>query len=591
MVQVPRSLAVFREPITAIELHAFGDTSGAGTAAAVYAVVQQPSGTNQGLLAAKSRLAKKGLTIPRLELVSAHMASNLMANVKDALQDQPIRSVCGWLDSTVALHWIKGGGSIYKQFVANRVSKIREKDYITWRHVNTDQNPADVGSRGCDGAKLPNLWLKGPEWLASPESWPAEILTEPSKETEAEAKLTKEVLGTIAETKDDLDEILNKHSFWKTMRVTAWIMRFAQNCKQKKSERLAGPLTTSETDKAVHWWVKRAQESNMGTEKFKQDQLSLNLQKNSEGVYECRGRIQGSYPVYLPPNTVLSEKLTEDAHVLTLHGGVGLTMTYIRRDYWIPRLRRLTKKVIRGCFGCKRFQATAFQNPPPGNLPVERTTGSVPFQVVGVDYAGPISYKASSKRETGKAYILLFACSLTRAIHLELLSDQTTEGFIKSFKRFIARRGRPQKVYSDNGRSFVAAATWLRAIMKDERMHDYLSRHHITWQFNLSRAPWWGGQFERLVGLVKQALYKSIGGANLTLSELEEVILDAEIALNNRPLSYVEEDIQLPVLTPQSMMFGQPNLLPEGDVDSVEDKEMRKRARYLRRCKDVLWSR
>lgn len=162
------------------------------------------------------------------------MAPNLVANMKDALQDQPIRSVYGWLDSTVALHWIKGGGNIYKQFVANRVSKIREKDYITRRHVNTDQNPADVGSRGCDGAKLPNLWLKGPEWLASPESWQAEILTEPSKETEAEAKLTKEVLGTIAETKDDLDEILNKHSFWKTMQVTAWIMRFAQNCKQKK---------------------------------------------------------------------------------------------------------------------------------------------------------------------------------------------------------------------------------------------------------------------------------------------------------------------------------------------------------------------
>ena len=227
--------------------------------------------------------------------------------------------------------------------------------------------------------------------------------------------------------------------------MTAWIMRFAQNCKHKKSERLAGPLTTSETDKAVHWWVKREQESNMGTEKFKQDQLSLNLQKNSEGVYECRGRIQGSYPVYLAPNTVLSEKLTQDAHVLTLQEGVGLTMTYIRRDYWVPRLRRLTKKVIRGCFGCKRFQATAFENPPPVNLPVERTAGSVPFQVVGVDYAGPISYKASSKRETGKAYFLLFAFILTRTIHLELLSDQTTKGFIKSFKQFITKKGEAPK--------------------------------------------------------------------------------------------------------------------------------------------------
>ena len=108
-------------------------------------------------------------------------------------------------------------------------------------------------------------------------------------------------------------------------------------------------------------------------------------------------------------------------------------MAFIRRDYWIPRLRQLTKKVIRGCFGCKKFHALTFQRPPPGNLPIDHTMGSVPFQVLGVDYAGPIQYKISKKKE-GKAYILLFACSLTRAIHLELLSDQTTEEFIKSLK-------------------------------------------------------------------------------------------------------------------------------------------------------------
>ena len=134
--------------------------------------------------------------------------------------------------------------------------------------MSTDQNPADVGSRGCDGAKLPTYVWKDLTWLADPERWPAEILTERIKETEAAAKLTKEVLGTIAETKDDLDETLNKHGFWKAMWVTAWIMRFVGNCKQKKSEWLAGSLTTPETDKAVYWWVKIAQESNMWTEKF-----------------------------------------------------------------------------------------------------------------------------------------------------------------------------------------------------------------------------------------------------------------------------------------------------------------------------------
>jgi len=155
--------------------------------------------------------------------------------------------------------------------------------------------------------------------------------------------------------------------------------------------------------------------------------------------------------------------------MLALHGGVGLTMALIRRDYWIPRLRQLTKKVINGCFGCKKFQAKAFGSPSPGNLPIDHTMGSIPFQVLGVDYTGPIVYRFSKKRD-GKAYLLRFACSLTRAIHLELLSNQMTEEYKKAFKRFIARRGRPQKVYSDNRSSFIAASKWLGRIMRDEKM-------------------------------------------------------------------------------------------------------------------------
>ena len=151
------------------------ETSGTGTSAAVYTVVYQASGVNQGLLAAKSRLVKKGLTIPRLDLVSAHIAANLAENVKNTLEGQPVRSVHGWLDSTVALHWIRREGSVYKQFVANWVNNIRDKAYIQWRHVGTDQNLADIGSRGCQADKLNELWLKGPEWLTEPDLWPGDI--------------------------------------------------------------------------------------------------------------------------------------------------------------------------------------------------------------------------------------------------------------------------------------------------------------------------------------------------------------------------------------------------------------------------------
>ena len=510
-------------------------------------------------------------------------------NVRVALEGYPIKSVHGWSDSTVALHWIKGGGT-YKQFVANRVRKINDKDYIEWRHVDSKHNPADIGSRGCKADQLCNVWLPGPQWLSKPEEWPGDVVTEPNKETEAEAKLTKEVFAVAVEARDDFDEVLERHTFWRTIRISAWVMRFLQNCRSKKWNRVSGPLTTAETEIQVKWWIRREQQRHSVTDKFLEDQERLNLQKNDQGIYVCRGRIQGHYPVYLPPRVVLSEKMVQDAHILTLHGRVGLTMAHVRQEYWIPRLRQLAKNVVNHCYGCKKFHVTKLQNPPPGNLPVDRTEGTFPFQVVGVDYAGPITYKISKKKE-GKAYILLFACSLTRAVHLELLTDQTTAGFIRCLKHFIARRGRPTKIYSDNGRSFVAASRWLKSVMREEKLQDYLAHHNILWQFNLARAPWWGGQFERLVGVVKQSFYKSMGRAYLTFGELEEVVLEVEVAVNNRPLSYVEDDVELPVLTPNVMMHGLPNLLPEEDAESVEDVELRKRTRYLRRCKDILWSR
>ena len=402
-VEVPRSLAAHQEQIEAIDLHVFGDTSGTGTAAVVYAVVHQKSGLSQGIVAARSRLAKKGLTIPRLELVSAHMAANLAQNVKDALDGFPIRRVTGWLDSTVALHWLKGNGN-YKQFVANRVRKIQEKSFIQWRYVPTEENPADVASRGAASTKLEETWWIGPKWLSVTEQWPKDIETEPSQDTEAEAKLTKQILATSIETVDRITELLEKHCFWKTIRISAWIARFLHNCKVQRSVRIRGPLTTGETEKQIQFWVRREQKAVADTESFKEDCLRLNLQQNSNGIYECQGRLQGIYPVYLPTNRVYSEKFVMDAHLRSLHGGVGLTMTEVRREYWIPRLRQLTKRVIRSCSGCKRFQAVAFNAPPQGQLPADRTEGNMPFQVIGVDYAGPLKY-VKKANQLGKASI------------------------------------------------------------------------------------------------------------------------------------------------------------------------------------------
>ena len=182
-------------------------------------------------------------------------------------------------------------------------------------------------------------------------------------------------------------------------------------------------------------------------------------------------------------------------------------MTNSRENYWIPGLRQLTKKEISICHGCKRFQSKPFATSLPGYLPKTCTEQNLPFKIVGADYAGPIYYRTKSKREV-KVYILLFTCSVSRAIHLEMLTNQTPGEFIKALKRLVARRGRPQIIYSDNAKTFTAAEKWIIKINKDEHLKNYLSREEIRWKFSLAKAPWWGGQFERMIGLIKQMLYK-----------------------------------------------------------------------------------
>ena len=156
-VEIPRSLTLKLEPITSVDLHIFGDESILGCCAVANAVVSQPSKVNQGLVASKSRLSKKDITIPRLELIAAHMAANLATNIKAALKDLNIRSVIGWTYITVVLHWLRDQGS-YKVFVENRVKKILSHEFIEWKYVPTKQNPADIESRGSPISKLGDLW-------------------------------------------------------------------------------------------------------------------------------------------------------------------------------------------------------------------------------------------------------------------------------------------------------------------------------------------------------------------------------------------------------------------------------------------------
>lgn len=583
-----RPLAPYQQPVISVELHAFGDASAYGVGAAVYSVVRQEDGITQTLVAAKARLAKRELTIPRLELVSAHMATNLVVNVQNALKDLPEPTVYAWLDSTVALHWIIGNGQ-YRQFVANRVQKIRQHPQIQWRYVPTVENPADLASRGGQVTNA-ELWWNGPTWLRDPNGWPENPVTVKTQASEEEAKVIREVLsmanGKPKQERNVFDELLERYDLRRTLRIQAWVRRFTTNRARK------GPLTSEDIQETKNWWIRRVQSQEAQKSHFEQTRRELNLIPNADKVLECHGRIQGQYPVYLPADSLFTRKLVQRIHAETLHGGVSLTMAAIREEYWIPTLRQLVKAVRSACWGCKRFRVSPVTVPPPGPLPTDRTVthGGAAFEVIGTDFAGPILYKLTHKRE-GKAYLVIFSCSLSRAVHLELVPNLATSTFIPCLKRLIARRGRPTVIYSDNGSTFVKAAKWLQQVRRDEQLQGFLESHDVRWKFNLSRAPWWGGQFERLIGVVKKAMHKVIGKATLSWNELTEVLLDVETQVNRRPLGYVEDDVELPILTPASFMFQRTNQLPELQTWRIEDTNLRKRARFLQTCKDQMWNR
>ncbi|XP_035206536.1 uncharacterized protein LOC118181490, partial [Stegodyphus dumicola] len=153
------------------------------------------------------------------------------------------------------------------------------------------------------------------------------------------------------------------------------------------------------------------------------------------------------------------------------HAGVAETLTQIRENFWILKDRQRVKSNINKCVICYRFKAKPLsQDIAP--LPIERITEANPFEVVGLDFAGPMS----TKDETGKAYIALYTCAVTRAVHLELVSSQTANNFLLSFRRFISRRGVCRIIYSDNAKTFKRADKDLQKLwntIKDTEVQNY----------------------------------------------------------------------------------------------------------------------
>ena len=220
------------------------------------------------------------------------------------------------------------------------------------------------------------------------------------------------------------------------------------------------------------------------------------------------------------------------------HNGLRETLNHVRTQYWILRGREAVKKVIRPCVICKRAYGLPFAGCVLPDLPRFRVDDNAPFSHTGLDFAGPLLV-TSKDGSVMKCHACLHTCLSTRDVHLELVESMIlglyVGSFIRSFRRFCARRGLPATLLSDNAKNFKSASKEIRKLVRSPKMFEYLANRKVNWQFIVALSPWMGGAWKRLIRSVKRCFVKIIGRASLSYFELSTILTEVEGVINCRP--------------------------------------------------------
>uniref|UniRef100_A0A5S6QKN7 Integrase catalytic domain-containing protein n=1 Tax=Trichuris muris TaxID=70415 RepID=A0A5S6QKN7_TRIMR len=458
-------------------------------------------------------------------------------------------------------------------------------------------------------------WWNGPAWLMKEEHvWPS-LSTNKSQAEESEPE-TLLCLHAVDEM-EGISLAEKYGNFDRLIRITAICLRFADNCRCPQQLLRVGPMTTSELRNAQSVWFRIVQREAFPKEIERLRSLKGLSEDNKiykldpflseDRLIRMKGRIDKAdlpynarHPIILPHNHVVVDLLIRHCHERQLHAGTEHTLAVLRQGFWILKARSAVKRIIKDCRICRRFTSTHYtQQMAP--LPEDRITQAYPFERTGLDFAGPLYVKRG--RSVKKVYICLFTCMTIRAIHLELVTDMSTGQFLLAFRRFVAHRGNPATLQSDNSKTFKAADRELRQLFNRQSINEIrreLCSKGVTWKFITERAPWTGGYWERLVRSVKTPLRKVLGHALLTEQEITTVLTEVEARVNSRPLTFIGEDPKdMNVLTPFHFLIGREfRALPDqvATEESVimipqSGDEMRQRWRYQQRLVAHFWKR
>ncbi|XP_058840542.1 uncharacterized protein LOC131696026 [Topomyia yanbarensis] len=383
------------------------------------------------------------------------------------------------------------------------------------------------------------------------------------------------------------------------VRVPAYCRRFLQNCRKTSIARKeSAHLTVDERKEAKATIIGLIQQQSFNTEYKAPQQAQAVSPKSrirwfhpfigSDQLIRIGGRLgkanqqyDSKHQILLPSSHHFSTIFVRYYHEKHLHAAPQLLLNLLRLRYWITGGRSLAKLTVHKCVICVRARPKLLEQFM-AELPAARITAARPFSVTGVDYWGPIQLKPPHRRAASiKAYVAVFVCFATKAVHLELVGDLSTAKFIEALRRFVSRRGLCAEIYSDNERNFLGAANELRQILQSKDRQQTIARDYadnrIHWHFNSPRASHFGGLWEAAIASAQKHFVRVLGTHTLAYDSMETLLAQIECCPNSRtlvPLS--DESSDLEALTPGHFLTGAAlKAVPGIDVTDIPFNRLR----------------
>ena len=551
------------------QVHVFTDASMQAYGAVLYLVTPRSTDYPQGevfMIKAKAKVVPVNKnptqdTMPRWELTSMVVGANLLDFTLQAVPQLADKQSYIWNDNKPSLAWCSQI-SIKDTYIHNRVKGLRERCPNTIiRYVPTQDNPADVLTRDITAQDLKKCqsWWRATEWITSEKDWP---------KTEQVYNLHPPVLPQFANIvrQEDIPvlSMFNDHRFYKTLRVLACLRRWQakRSGGRKYHEESITAQELSDTKTAA---IKVMQQSAFPQElkKLKNKSLikegkckKLRLVLDHNGVIRCESRVQFTLlktphnaPVLMDTESSFTRSYIQNIHVSNNCASYHYTINAARQEIHAIKLPNLIKNIIGKCKICMRYRAFPYRYPPQPVLPKERAQVDSPFAACGIDYCGP--FTVLQGEHTTKVWVSLFCCMLTRAIYIVLVDDLKSTTFISALTEMSTRRCQPKVIVSDNMTTYTHGNKILAHIADQPQIKQHLASQGIEWKWVPERAPWAGGNYERLIQILKREMYKLCGSGVFTREEFRRHLVKVEMCINSRPLCRSENQ---QVITPNHLL-------------------------------------